>query len=103
MLFNLAQSPEAEVHGALLRNLKATLDDEHGRLLVVVDVSAYRERSDDRRVAERLGAWKRVVGELGLEIVDLDPLKSARDPGRVDDRVDILRAALWPAGDVVAP
>ena len=53
-------------------------------------------------MAERLEAWKRVVGGIGLELVHLDPVESARAPGRGDEHLDMLRAAVWPTGDVVA-
>ncbi len=67
VLFGLAQTPEVEVHGELLRSLRDELPDGQA-LLVVVDGSSYRQRlAGGGRVAERLAerrrAWDRVVGE----------------------------------------
>jgi hypothetical protein len=92
VLFNLAQSPESEVHGSFLRELVSRLDDGRGRLLVLVDGSAYRERvTDPERWKERFRSWERVVREADLALLQIDP-----QPAVVDsDALDALGAALW--------
>ncbi len=106
VLFGLAQTPEAEVHGELLRSLCEELPDGQA-LLAMVDGSSYRQRlaSSGRaaeRLAERRRAWDRVVrdavapeGRQGntLEAVHLDLLEEP------DEEVltRVLEAA-WPAG-----
>ncbi len=71
VLFGLAQSPESEVHGALLDGLRAAARED--RLLVVVDASAYRLRvGSGERVEERRRAWDRVLREAGFTAGHLD-------------------------------
>ncbi len=97
VLFGLAQTPEVEVHGQLLRYLRDELPDGQA-LLAVVDGSAYRQRLESggrvaERLAERRRAWDRVVRDAGLEAVHLDLLAEP------DDEVltRILETA-WPEG-----
>ena len=111
VLFGLAQTPEVEVHGELLRGLCEELPDGQA-LLAVVDGSTYRRRLEGggrsaARLAERRRAWDRVVrdavapeGRRGntLEPVHLDLLE-------LDDEAQnrVLEGA-WPAGVLeVAP
>jgi len=92
ILFNLAQSPETEVHGELLREIKERLPRDHGQLLVIVDPHAYRKRVESpERLAERHRAWSRVAGDVGLSAVSFDPESS---DGQV---LDSMGSALWPA------
>jgi len=75
-LFALAQSPEVEVHGRFVEELKRRVPDG-GSLLVLVDATSYRERLDEgaegeARLEERRRAWNRVVREAGLECVHVD-------------------------------
>ncbi len=97
VLFGLAQTPEVEVHGELLRYLRDGLPDGQA-LLTVIDESAYRQRleaggSAGQRLAERRRAWDRVVRDAGLEAVHVD----LSDPDD-DDVSTRLLAAAWPAG-----
>ena len=101
VLFGLAQTPEVEVHGELLRRQRDELADGQA-LLAMVDASSYRqrlERSDraDERLAERRRAWDRVVRDAGLEIVHLD-LSEAAD----DEILNLILAAAWPPGVLAA-
>ncbi|MCB1055157.1 MAG: DUF2868 domain-containing protein [Acidobacteria bacterium] len=84
VLFNLAQTPEAEVHGDFLEQVEGQLVSEGEPLLVVIDQSRYRERlgSDEegrRRLEERQRAWERIVRGPGRAIaqVDLETLSAA--------------------------
>jgi hypothetical protein len=92
VLFNLAQTPESDVHGAFLTDLMTLIEERGERLLVLVDPSGYRRRVPAReRWIERLRAWERVVRDTGLAVVAFD---------RVDDETsDAVEAALWGGGD----
>ena len=91
VLFNLAQTPESEVHGRLLQELRGELESSGGQLLVMVDVSAYHDKVDspERRI-DRLKAWSRVVGEAGLSAVEV-----ALDEPAGDAVLEAVAAARW--------
>src|SRR5262249_54547106 len=80
MIFGLAQTPEEEGHGGLLRRLAAwTAAGAPGRRrsLVVVDAGGYRARlagtgAEERRLADRQRAWDRVAGPSGGSLVHVD-------------------------------
>ncbi len=96
VLFSLAQTPEVEVHGELLRSLRRELAD--GRALgLVVDGAVYRRRlataGGERRLAERRRSWDRVAREAGLEAVHVD-----LEPPLGDEALNRLLAGLWPPG-----
>jgi hypothetical protein len=85
-VFNLAQPPEHEVHGAFL---EALLAGDPADLLVLVDEEPYAERLAEygaERLVQRRRAWERLARELGLRIASLrasgdgaDPLGEARE------------------------
>ena len=91
VLFNLAQTPEPEVHGRFLQDLRGGLESSGGQLLVMVDVSAYHGKVDspERRI-ERLKAWNRVAGEAGLTAVEV-----ALDEPAGDAVLEAVAAARW--------
>ncbi len=95
VLFGLAQTPEVEVHGELLRHLSADLPDGQA-LLAMVDGSAYRRRLEGtggaERLTERRRAWDRVVRDAGLEAVHVE----LSEPD--DEVLSRMLAAAWPAG-----
>ena len=92
VVFGLAQTPEAEVHGKLLAALREELAD--GQLMVVVvDGSVYRQRVGPERLEERRRTWDRVVAATGLEAVHLDLLADDRDTALAR-----LFAGVWPPG-----
>ncbi len=97
VLFGLAQTPEVEVHGELLRRLRDDLPDGQA-LLAAVDGSSYRRRlkgggRSDERLAERRRAWDRVVRDSGLTAVHLDLSEQPND-----EILSRVLAAAWPAG-----
>jgi len=94
ILFSLAQSPESEVHGRFLQELKRRLA-EGKRLLVLVDGASFRRHAGTlgQRLAQRRRSWDRVVREAGLEAAHVD-LEHAGDGG--SETVDVL-GAVWPA------
>lgn len=79
LLFNLAQSPEEEVHGRLAEAQRRALEgapEGAGSLLVCVDEEPYVERMGrdaeaEQRVEERRRCWRRVLREAGLRAVFL--------------------------------
>jgi predicted N-acetyltransferase YhbS len=73
----LAQTPESEVHGELIRQLVERAAALRYRLILVVDASGYRRRlagtqAERRRVEERREAWDRMAARRGLTPVHLD-------------------------------
>jgi hypothetical protein len=85
VLFNIAQTPEPEVHGELLDALRRDADGAGMSLLLVLDEEPYRARlgGDSARLAERRRAWERLAADAGLAVVslpgpDVDPLTTAR-------------------------
>jgi hypothetical protein len=85
LVFNLAQSPEPEVHGALIDALRRDVDRAGTSLLLVLDEEPYRARlgEDAPRLMERRRAWERLAADAGLGAVslpgpDVDPLVTAR-------------------------
>ncbi len=96
VIFNLAQSPEEEVHGEFLEALKAHCagGPRRSSLLVLLDEAGYRERigaSVGRdRMGQRRRAWERVAQTCDVEVAIL--------PETEDDFDDALmgaRKALW--------
>jgi hypothetical protein len=93
VLFNLAQTPESEVHGRFLQELRGGLESSGGQLLVMVDVSAYRDKVDSpERRTDRLRAWRRVADEAGLSAVEV-----ALDEPAGDAVLEAVAAARWRA------
>ena len=101
ILFNLAQTPESEVHGELLRGLAPNLLDGQA-MVVLVEGGGYRRRlhGDDpeaaresSRLTQRRRAWDRVLKEAGVAAVYVDLSR----PSPQDLVVEIERAA-WPEG-----
>ncbi len=97
VLFNMSQTPEVDVHGAFLQELKDLFDDSDGKLIVFLDVSAYRKRVQvPQRWKERSAAWSRVAREAGLSAVLLDPDHPADDTAR-----EAIEAAVWTSGETI--
>jgi len=91
VLFNLAQTPESEVHERFLQELRAPRQD--GSVLVLVDAAAWRERNGspglEAKLEERRRTWNRVLGPAGIEPVHLD-----LDHAPTEDLVERIEAAL---------
>jgi hypothetical protein len=85
VVFNLAQPPEEEVHGAFLSALRARneADPRAGSLLVLLDEVPYRARlgdSDDHdRLGQRWRAWERVGRSADLRLAALRTLDADAD------------------------
>lgn len=91
VIFNLAQSPEQEVHGEFLRSCRAAVESGTSRgLLVLLDEERYRSSSSEQRVEERRRSWSRVLRDHGLGAAPL-----CADAG---ERLDAARQVLL-AGD----
>lgn len=63
VIFNLAATPEEENHGALLKKLVESMP---GKLLVLVDESAFRQRfaGQPERLTERRKLWQRFLAAV---------------------------------------
>jgi hypothetical protein len=71
LLFALASTPEAENHGAFAKGIRNALAAGGTGLTVLIDDSSLRERlraqaSAERRLEERLDAWRNVLAQAGL-------------------------------------
>ncbi len=82
-LFNLASTPEAENHGALVARLRHHLDGQ-AELMVLLDDSGFMHKlrgqaSAPRRLQERLHAWRAVLAASHIEPIRVT-LGSAPDP-----------------------
>jgi hypothetical protein len=99
VLFNLASTPEAENHGAVLQSLLAgAAANAGGRRLVLVDESPYLARmggdaSLAGRVDQRRDAWRDFTRSHGLDacLVDLAAI-AASDPVAADAIERVHRA-----------
>ena len=74
LLFSLSSTPEAENHGAFAEAVARRLKGSATRLSVLLEEGAFRRRqaglpSGERRVEERLRAWRTVLAGAGVEPV----------------------------------
>jgi uncharacterized protein DUF2868 len=99
LVFNLAQTPEPEVHGQFCRAAVEQASGARGRraVLVIIDEASFTERlGDDEesrgRLESRRRNWSRVLSELDVEgvFLNLSDHVSNEALGRA-------REALWPA------
>ncbi len=78
VIFNLAQSPEQEVHGDYVEEIAAWAQAAgEKRLLVLLDETRYRQTASPDRVEERRASWQRVLAEAQLGAASLT---AERDP-----------------------
>lgn len=106
-LFNLAQTPELEVHAELVKHCVDDRTDGQA-LLVLVDESAFRKRSMDdgvgleERIDSKRRSWRRVLADVGPEPVFVDLAESygtATAGKQAEQEGELLRrieASLWP-------
>ena len=79
VVFHLAQSPEREVHGVFIEELRAQLSDSDEDLLLILDESRYREVASPERADERRRAWDRVLADVGVRAVPFGPEVASPD------------------------
>jgi len=93
LVCNLAQTPEAEVHGELFRALQASIESSNGQhhLLLVLDQEPYRHMADQAQIRGRQQTWQRLANEYHLQIVPFN----AKDTSP-DQFLQKAQAALWP-------
>lgn len=99
-LFNLSATPEAENQGAFLAGLRGIVEPRGGRLSVLLDEAAFRQRlggqaGDEARLETRRSAWAAVVGGPAIGL-DLDEAEHGALVGRLED--GLLRAPDGRAG-----
>jgi len=101
VIFNLAQSPEQEVHGRFLETCKLRTEARPGQasLLVLLDEEHYRSTQGDQRVDERGRSWARVLRETGLVAARLSSSSQEEEA----DLLGLARQALWPPPPEVSP
>ena len=101
VVFSLGQSPEDEVHGALLGRLTGWVagDTSRGRrALALVDAGPYRALLagtgvEAQRLADRRRAWHRLARDTGASLVHLD----LDDPEGDEPALAGLERGVWPA------
>jgi hypothetical protein len=72
VVFALAQTPEAEVHGRFLETLRQRADDAGWQVQVVLESATYRERvGSEERVRERRATWERLLRDEHVTAVEL--------------------------------
>lgn len=87
LVFNLAQTPEAEVHGRLLERVRDRVAETGGRVAVLLD----DHDLEASRVPARVEAWREVARDVGL------PVGVLSHDGERDERLRTLESSLWPA------
>lgn len=99
LVFNLAQTPEPEVHGQFCRSAIEAASGARGKraLLVVIDEASFVERlGDDEesrgRIESRRRNWTRVLADLDLRAVYLDLSEHVSN-----EALGRAREAVWPA------
>jgi hypothetical protein len=99
VVFNLAQSPEQEVHGAFLDAVRAQHASlaQPRALLVLLDEEPYRERIGDDGGRDRLGqrrrTWERIGRAADLRFAVLRPLEADADAVLAEVRAALGSAA----------
>jgi hypothetical protein len=90
LLFNLASTPEAENHGTFATGVRQRVG-AHSDLTVLLDDSAFRYKfrgqpSAERRIEERLQAWKAVLAATRMEPirVSLDSAEEAAEASALE-------------------
>jgi hypothetical protein len=72
LVFPLAQTPEADVHGEFVEGLRERLDRAGWSLLVVLEGATYRQRAGSAdRVRERRATWDRLLRGLQVTAIEL--------------------------------
>lgn len=101
LLLPFAVTPEHEVHGTLALGLqhKVTTHSDPVRALVVLDATVFESRLQGmperlRRMAERLSAWKKVLGS-GLPLLVLDE-SAQRNPAQAASSAAASREPVRP-------
>ncbi len=93
LICNLAQTPEAEVHGELFHMLQTSIESCNGQhhLLLILDQEPYRHLADQAQMRGRQQTWQRLANDYHLQIVTFD----AKDTSR-DQLLEKAQTALWP-------
>jgi hypothetical protein len=93
LVCNLAQTPEAEVHGELFHTLQTSIASHNGQhhLLLILDQEPYRHLADQGKMGGRQQTWQRLATDYHLQFVPFDPKNTSRD-----QLLENVQAALWP-------
>jgi endonuclease/exonuclease/phosphatase family metal-dependent hydrolase len=77
--------------------------DRGGRLLVLIDDSAYRRNVPDaERLEQRRNAWTRIAAEYQLTVVNVELDQVIREREQVNALMNSMHEALWPARETAA-
>lgn len=93
LVCNLAQTPEAEVHGELIHALQTSIESSNGQqhLLLVLDQEPFRHMADQAQIKGRQQTWQRLANDYHLQIVPFDVKDTSRD-----QVLEKAQGALWP-------
>jgi len=93
LVCNVAQTPEAEVHGEVFRALQTRTEASKGQhqLLLMLDQEPYRQLADSTHIMERQQTWQRLANDLQLQMVPFDAKETSRD-----QLLQKAQSALWP-------
>ena len=93
LVCNVAQTPEAEVHGEIFRALQNHIEtpkDQH-QLLLMLDQEPYRQLGNATHMMERQQTWQRLAADCHLQIVPFDAKETSHE-----QLLQMAQAALWP-------
>ncbi len=91
VVFDVAQTPEHEVHGRFVEEAMRAVDGPGPeRLLVLLEEERFRQRNGEERGEERRRSWLRLLRESGLSAAPLPT------DGAGGDALAAARDALWP-------
>ena len=95
LICNLAQTPEAEVHGEVFRALQTYIESSKGqhRLLLTLDQNPYQQIGNANHMRERYQTWQRLASNYHLQMVPFDARETSHD-----QLLQKAHAAVWPSG-----
>ncbi|WP_454060883.1 DUF2868 domain-containing protein [Candidatus Nitrospira salsa] len=75
VIFDVATTPEQEVHGEFLKNIQSQVGDwpAGGSLLLVILAGAYLKRTDQQRLEQRTQSWQRFTKGYEIEPLFFSP------------------------------
>ena len=93
LICNLAQTPEAEVHGEIFRALQHHIEfpKRQHHLLLTLDQEPYRQMADSAHMIERQQTWQRLADDYHLQFAPFDAKETSHD-----QFLQKAHAALWP-------
>jgi hypothetical protein len=94
LVCNLAQTPEAEVHGEIFHMLQEYIHASEGQhqVLLTLDQQTYKHIANAAQITERQQTWQRLAHTYHLQMVPFDAGETSRDQFLLN-----AQAAVWPS------